>query len=169
VTFVEPAEQEWLVRRMQEFSGKTILLSHHQLFSAFSQIGTRRANGRFNPVNPKLQATYAALTRNGKEVAAWFWGHEHNLCIYQPYAGLARGRCVGYSAIPVFVDDTPYETLEELDDPPRIVANTMLSEAGQFHTHGFAVLSLGSNGTATADYFEDLNGAARKIYSESFG
>jgi hypothetical protein len=42
----------------------------------------------------------------------------------------------------------------------------MLSKAGQFYTHGFAVLSLGSNGTAMADYFEDIDGAARKMYSE---
>jgi hypothetical protein len=167
VTFVEPAEQDWLVRRMQEFSGKTILLSHHQLFSAFSQIGTRGANGRFNAVNPKLRATYAALTHNGKSIAAWFWGHEHNLCIYEPYAGLARGRCLGHSAIPVFVDDTPYEILAGLQNPPRIVANTMLSKVGQFYTHGFAVLSLGSSGVATAEYFEDLNDAAHSIHSES--
>jgi hypothetical protein len=167
VTFVEPDEQEWLARRMQEFSGKTILLSHHQLFSAFSQIGTRGTNGRFNPVNPKLRATYTALTQNGKKVAAWYWGHEHNLCIYEPYAGLERGRCLGHSAIPVFVDDTPYETLAGLDNPPRIVPNTIVSKAGQFYTHGFAVLSLASNGTATADYFEDLNGTARKMYTES--
>jgi len=167
VTFVEPDEQEWLARRMREFSGRTILLSHHQLFSAFSQIGARGANGRFNPVNPKLSATYTALTQNGKGVAAWYWGHEHNLCIYGPYAGLERGRCLGHSAIPVFVDDTPYDTLAGLDNPPRIVPNTMVSKAGQFYTHGFAVLSLGSNGTATADYFEDLNGAVHKMHTEA--
>lgn len=166
VTFVDLAEQEWLVRRMTEFNGKTILLSHHQLFSAFSQIGTNGANGRLTPVNPKLQATYAALTQNNKKIAAWFWGHEHNLCIYEPYAGLERGRCLGHSAIPVFVDDEPYKTLADLANPPRIAANSMLSKDGQFFTHGFATLSLGSDGVAIADYFEDRDGGNRKMYSE---
>ena len=167
VTFVEPAEQDWLRRRMEEFSGKTILLSHHQLFSAFSQIGTRGPDGRSEAVNPKLRETYAALAATQKTIAAWFWGHEHNLCIYQPYAGLDRGRCLGHSAIPVFVDDTPYDPLPEINSPPRPVANTMLAKSGQFYTHGFATLTLRSDGTATADYFEDLNGNARKHYTES--
>jgi Trypsin-like peptidase domain/Calcineurin-like phosphoesterase len=167
VTFVEAAEQDWLLARVQEFSGKTILFSHHQLFSAFSQIGTRGQNGRLNPINPKLQATYQALKGTGKKIAAWFWGHEHNLCIYQPYAGLERGRCLGHSAIPVFVDDTPYDALAEIDTPPKLVGQTELSKAGQFYSHGFAVLALGSDGNASAEYFEDINGAARKMYTET--
>jgi DNA/RNA endonuclease G (NUC1) len=167
VTFVDPAEQEWLRARVQEFSGKTILLSHHQLFSAYSQIGSRGQNGRFNPVNPKLRETYKTLTGSGKAIPAWFWGHEHNLCIYQPYAGLERGRCLGHSAIPVFVDDTPYDVLAEIDNPPKLVDKTKLSKAGQFYSHGFAVLTLGSDGNATAEYFEDINGAGRKTYTET--
>jgi hypothetical protein len=167
VTFVDPTEQDWLRRRMQEFSGKTILLSHHQLFSAFSQIGTRGQDGRWNPVNPKLRDTYMALTATNRRIAAWFWGHEHNLCVYQPYAGLQRGRCLGCSAIPVFVNDTPYQPLAGIDNPPRLIENTTLSNAGQFYTHAFAVLTLGSNGIATADYFEDAGDRGRRLYTES--
>ena len=33
--------------------------------------------------------------------------------------------------------------------------------------HGFAVLTLGSDGNATAEYFEDINGAGRKTYTET--
>jgi hypothetical protein len=32
---------------------------------------------------------------------------------------------------------------------------------------GFAVLSLASDGTVIADYFEDLNGTGRKMYTEN--
>jgi hypothetical protein len=169
LTFVDPAEQEWLSARVQEFPGKTILLSHHQLFSAYSQIGTRGLNGRLNPVNPKLQQLYKTLIGNGKTIAAWYWGHEHNLCIYQPYAGLQRGRCLGHSAIPVFVDDTPYDVLAETENPPKLVDQTKLSKVGQFYSHGFSVLTLGSNGIASAEYFEDINGAARRMYTETIG
>ena len=58
--------------------------------------------------------------------------------------------------------------LAGLKDPPRIIPNTALSAAGEFHTHGFAMLTLGSN-SATADYYEDLNGTAHKLYTETLG
>ena len=61
-----------------------------------------------------------------RNVAAWFWGHEHNLGIYQdlyrpadwpPPSGqpndvwqtLRKGRCVGHSAIPVATTEQPYQ------------------------------------------------------------
>ena len=166
VTFVEPAEQQWLRERLQEFSGKTILLSHHQLFSAFSQIGKAAANGMLRAYNPQLQDTYTQLAGTGKRIAAWFWGHEHNLCIYQPYNNLERGRCVGHSAIPVFAADTPYQTIANLQNPPQIIANTMLSTVADFYTHGFAMLTL-TGADATVDYYEDLNGTSRKLFSET--
>jgi hypothetical protein len=167
VTFVGEAEQEWHRQRLQEFSGKTILLSHHQLFSAFSQIGKPAADGEVVPYNPRLQQTCQALSAAGNGIAAWFWGHEHNLCVYAPYLGLKRGRCLGHGAIPVFAADNPYDPLPQIKNPPGIQAGTMLSVAGELYTHGFALLSLNANGVAAADYYEDLNGTPRKLYSET--
>jgi hypothetical protein len=166
VTFVESTEQDWHRQRLQEFSGKTILLSHHQLFSAFSQIGKPTPSGKLRAYNPQLQATYDYLCGTGKRIAAWFWGHEHNLCIYQPYNNLRCGRCIGHSAIPVFIADTPYDPLPNLDNPPQLIPNTMLTAVGEFYPHGFTMLTLGE-GAATAEYFEDLSGDARKLYSET--
>ncbi len=165
-TFVEPAEQEWHRQRLQEFNGKTVLLSHHQLFSAFSQIGKPAANGKLRAYNPQLQATYEQFRATGRHIAAWLWGHEHNLCIYQPYNTLERGRCVGHSAIPVFGADTPYDTLANIQNPPQIIPNTMLSIVEEFYTHGFAMLKLGPAGTGTAEYFEDVGGKARRLHAE---
>jgi hypothetical protein len=166
VTFVESAEEEWHRKRLEEFSGKTILMSHHQLFSAFSQIGKPSASGKLLAYNPQLQATYEKLSGTGKRIAAWFWGHEHNLCIYAPYNGLRRGRCLGHSAIPVFTADTPYDPLPEIESPPAILPGTTLTAAGQYYTHGFAMLALNATGIATADYYEDLSGVPRNIFSE---
>ena len=168
VTSVEPAEEQWLRRRVAGFGGKTILLSHHQLFSAFSAIGKADARGLLNPLNPRLLATYQALAGAGSPIQAWFWGHEHNLCIYGAHAGLARGRCIGHGAIPVFAADQPYQPLPNLTDPPRILEETQLSITGQFHTHGFAMLTLRAGGDTTAEYFEDLNGQANTLYKEDF-
>jgi hypothetical protein len=166
VTFVDSDEQNWLRERVQEFDGKTILLSHHQLFSAFSRIGGRFATGKLNPVNSKLLGTYQLLAQTGRPIAAWFWGHEHNLCIYQPYSGLARGRCLGHGAIPVFADDNPYEALDGIDNPPMLVEGTKLAVAGQFYAHGFAMLKLGADGTAAAEYFQVDDRGLSKSYFE---
>ena len=47
-----------------------------------------------------------------------------------------------------------------------MAANSELSVAGQLYTHGFAMLALRADGSATADYFEDHDGGARKIHTE---
>ncbi|MBD2750934.1 MULTISPECIES: trypsin-like peptidase domain-containing protein [Microvirga] len=165
VTFVEEVEEEWHRNRIQEFPGKTILLSHHQLFSAFSQIGGRQSDGTLCAYNPRLKAMYERLLTTGRSIPAWFWGHEHNLCIYRPYLGLPFGRCVGHSAIPVFANDEPYKPLGATTSLPEIFPETMLSVSGDFYTHGFALLTLESE-AVQAEYFEDLNGALRCLYSE---
>jgi hypothetical protein len=165
LTFVDPDECNWHEARIREFPGKTILLSHHQLFSAFSQIGPRDVTGKLNPVNPELKKAYDQLRGTGKTIAAWFWGHEHNLCVYQPYDDLARGRCLGHSAIPVFVQDKPYQLLPDLANSPGILSGTTLSQTPDIYAHGFAMISL-APGKATVDYYEDRNGAAFKLYNE---
>lgn len=167
VTFVEADEQAWLKRRLDEFHGRTILMSHHQLFSAFSQIGPKDAQGRPNPVNPALLDMFERFGDSRSRVAAWFWGHEHNLCIYRPFIGLERGRCVGHSGVPVFVEDDPYEVLDGLRSPPPLVADTKLSDDGSYFRHGFAMLTLRAGSTGTADYFEDRDGVAVRTHSET--
>ncbi|MET7245884.1 metallophosphoesterase [Methylobacterium sp. EM32] len=167
VTFVEADEQAWLKRRIDEFPGRTILLSHHQLFSAFARIGPKDEGGRADPVNRPLLRMYDGFGAGRDRVAAWFWGHEHNLCVYEPYAGLTRGRCIGHGAVPVFVEDDPYEPLAEVSAPPQIVPRTRLSHDGSYYRHGFAMLQLGAGGTGSAGYFEDRNGIAVQTYSEA--
>ncbi len=102
LTYIEEDELAWHCDRIREFSGRTILLSHHQLFSAFSPIGAINAEGKRSAVNPLLLEAFQRMTVS-KGIAAWFWGHEHTLSIYQPFAGLERGRCVGHGAVPVSV------------------------------------------------------------------
>jgi Calcineurin-like phosphoesterase len=155
LTFLEKDEEDWHVERIKEFPGLTILLSHHQLFSAFSQIGKRDANGNLHPCNQNLLESYNRFKDAGPaRIAAWFWGHEHNLCIYKPYAGLQFGRCIGHGAIPVFDTDRPYVRPSGLVDPqPELIDNTMLAARGGVYAHGYVMV--GFNGAvATADYFQ---------------
>lgn len=166
VTFVEAQEQTWLKQRIDEFAGRTILMSHHQLFSAFSRIGPKDSRGEANPVNPALLEMFGSFGDGRERVAAWFWGHEHNLCIYEPYAGLERGRCLGHSAVPVFVEDDPYDVLKEVRSPPKIVPGTQVGHDAGYYRHGFAMLALDAGGRGTAEYFEDRDGVAVSTHSE---
>ncbi|MET4085596.1 metallophosphoesterase [Bradyrhizobium sp. S3.5.5] len=167
VTFVEAEEEKWHRRRIEEFAGSTILMSHHQLFSAFSEIGKADDRARRAAYNPKLRQTFEMLQSIGKPIPAWFWGHEHNLCLYEPYIGLAKGRCVGCSAIPTFVDDDPYDVIEGLKEPPALINGTKLSVSGNVFTNAFATLSITKEGPIEARYFEDLNGNCIQKYSET--
>ena len=165
-TFIDEEELAWHEERIREFAGKTILLSHHQLFSSFSHIGKPQANGRALSYNPRLKSAFERLKATGKAIPGWFWGHEHNLCIYKPYLGLEFGRCLGHSAIPVFSQDNPYNVLSEIDDPPGIAEEAKLSVSDGVYAHGFAMMTLQPSSVAV-DYYEDRNGTAQRTYSET--
>jgi hypothetical protein len=157
VTYLDPQEEAWHVDKVRRFSqtgGRTILFSHHQLFSAFSAI----AKGA---INPKLQASWQKIKAAG-DVAAWFWGHEHNLCIYEPFAGLDKGRCMGHGAIPSFLDPSPYhpianvQSLPSLVDAPGQLGKKMqLAVNGPVYDHGFMMLELDDAARkAKASYYQ---------------
>jgi calcineurin-like phosphoesterase family protein len=157
VTFVDPDEEAWLIERVQEFKGKTILASHHPMFSAFSAPSPKDAAGNENPINPNLKRLLDRLIAAGGNIPAWFWGHEHNLCVYESYAGLKFGRCIGHSAVPVFSADEPYEVVAGMLDPPALKSGTQTATLGDYCAHGFAILTL--NGvSASVEYYQDRGG-----------
>jgi hypothetical protein len=165
VTFVEEDELEWHCARLKEFPGRTILLSHHQLFSAFSPIGKVDQNGQRSASNPYLLKAFNSMTSCGR-ISAWFWGHEHTLSIYEPFAGLQRGRCLGHGAVPVSALDILYAPIACLDITPKIVPNTRLQQQGSVYAHGYAVLAFDAD-ACSAEYYQDVGGQASLIYSET--
>jgi len=163
-------EAAWLAARIAEFPGNTILLSHHQLFSAFAQIGPAAADGSLTPFNPNLRNTYAvfadAAAKGHGRIAAWFWGHEHTLSIYAKYLDVEKGRCIGHGAIPVLIDDGNHP-LTRLVDPPKLLTPP-LGGVGAVHAHGFVILRFAHDGTCLAEYHNDTD-AQRPFYSETLG
>ncbi|OWK25700.1 hypothetical protein AJ87_07430 [Rhizobium yanglingense] len=151
---------------MSEFGGKTILLSHHQLFSAYSRIGPESAGGKRKALNPNLLRAFSEIAAKGK-IAAWFWGHEHSLSIYEPFAGLERGRCIGHGAIPISTVDEIYKEVDGLDETPKLVSDTRLGSSGNIWNHGYAVLSL-KGPECVAEYYELTAKGERRIYKEQF-
>jgi hypothetical protein len=165
VTFLEDDELAWHRDRIREFPGKTILLSHHQLFSAYSSIGAAAQDGKRQASNPRLLEAFQQLATDGR-IAAWFWGHEHTLSIYKPFAGLERGRCLGHGAVPVSLADEIYKPVEGLALVPEIMENTNLGAQGGAYAHGFSIVDLDVE-SANVAYFQDLNDKPREMFSET--
>jgi hypothetical protein len=89
---LEAASIEWLrtVVKAKERPRATILLTHHQYFSAFEDGYQRPAQ--------QLMEFFA-----GQDLL-WIWGHEHRWAAYDKYSAgtlTAYGRCVGHGGMPV--------------------------------------------------------------------
>lgn len=138
-TFLEDTEVEWLNHKIATAAGrKTVLLSHHQLFSAVDKIGGATVNARL------LDQLKNVLP----DVTAWLWGHEHSLVIYKRFQNVLA-RCIGHGAFPVPVDineaaaaDVPLEDVRLDKD-----------QAGGLFLHGYTIVTLAGK-AATATYYQ---------------
>ena len=139
-----------------------MLLSHHPLFSASARIGP----GGPDPWNPHLLVSFRRFAAAGR-VAAWFWGHEHTLALYAPFAGLTRGRCIGCGAIPMFVADRPYAPLPGLRSAPMLLP-PRLGDDGVTYDHGYAIVALDPHGPARAEYY-GVGSRTGLLHSEALG
>ena len=156
-TFVDPREADWVNDLIKGSENqKIVLFSHHPLFSAYDPISGGAVNTllleQIRPSLPKL--------------TAWFWGHEHRLAVYDPFLGLARGRCIGHSAIPVFADAS--------GDPPKLAGVPVHREGGELldmgtngriFKHGFAIMTLSGKDASVAFYRQ---GESIPLWQESF-
>jgi Calcineurin-like phosphoesterase len=83
-------QSRWAQQLIASADGRqTVLLSHHQLFSAFEA----------RP--PKLPEKIAPVLATGG-VQAWFWGHEHRCLVYRGAANLPFASCVGHGGLPEY-------------------------------------------------------------------
>jgi len=160
LTFLKDKEVSWLRDKIVNAGGrKTVLLSHHQLFSAFAAVGTDE-QGNSLACNPKLQAAFTVNGQNLLEqVPWWFWGHAHNLEVYLPYVGLTNGCCIGAGAVPVLVG-AAYTPPTDLILPPgeeqlpQLVANAQLGTNGTVYNHAYAIMTL-AGASAKVTFYQD--------------
>jgi len=149
VTFLDPQEAAWHLDKLNNSGGrKTVLLSHHQLFTAFGDgIGDGPAG---NPLayNPQLYSTFKPYLGN---IALWLWGHEHNFDFFSPYLGLSKGRCVGASAIPCLKEQDPYASIQNPDLQGQSALPTLAPgmlelsvNADGAYFHNYAIMTLRS-------------------------
>lgn len=141
----------WLKGNISQGNARTILLSHHPLFSAYERIDNKSTN---NPLNNQLQDLLPKIT-------AWFWAHEHNLVIYKEFLNI-HGRCIGHGAFPVGVGEIgrPYGDVPFFNDYSLGVENGM-------YKHGYVMIEL-KDAAGDATYYEcDSSGTERSLYHES--
>lgn len=158
------SEGDWHITKVQQAGNRrTVLLSHHQLFSPFAAVGN--VDGRPYAYNPKLFANFQAVLAS---IDWWFWGHEHTLAVFDPYMGLKRGRCIGASAVPVFTDQQKYANasgLKTYQNAPLPTWNSagVLGDNGTDYSHAFAIMTLNVT-SADVDYYQvPILGTASKL------
>ena len=130
----------------------TLLLSHHQYYSAFPDKAYTRAA-------KQLKEFF------GDQEVLWMWGHEHRLGIYGKFStagGItAYGRCVGHSGMPVEagtpdIKKAPLQLYDPRTHP--LEDGTLVGE------NGFVNLTI-AGAVLTLDY-RDLDGT--QVLLESF-
>lgn len=136
---VDPQPQ-WIrsqIDKAEQSGQKVILLSHHQLFSAFEKGGE------------EMVATLGDLLESPK-IHSWFWGHEHRCAAYKDYMNIRFAGLVGHGGVPV------YQWHEQSDPVPAPAAyeyrGRFLEGLEEWALFGFAVLD-----------FDDSNIAVRYI------
>jgi len=152
-TYLEDTEVAWLNDKIATAGGRrTVLLSHHQLFTANEDIGGQS-------VNVRLQGQVGSIL---PKVDVWFWGHEHNQVIYKNWQGVLA-RCLGHGAYPVGIDEIPANP--RFDVP---MENVFLHKGDAFHSHGYAVMDL-DGPAARVSYYQDSDPEDQPMFVESFG
>jgi hypothetical protein len=91
----------WVKQTLDQNGQKSILLTHHQLFSAYED----------GPDVGKVPGQKLASVLDKKQIDAWFWGHEHRFILYEPTVTVRTARLVGHGGVPVYMthkDDNTY-------------------------------------------------------------
>ncbi|HUI73876.1 MAG TPA: metallophosphoesterase [Candidatus Acidoferrum sp.] len=152
VTYLEDSEAAWHSDKLKNFLGRTVLLSHHQLFTAFGDGVGKGDGGKALAYNPKLYSVFQPFMQ---KIALWLWGHEHNFEVFDPYIGLGKGRCIGAAAIPVLQEQNPYGYMSDPDLQgqkalPALkkgVAELSMNKDKVYY-HDYAILTLRAPGNA---------------------
>jgi len=77
----------WVGERLAASGRRFVLLSHHQLVSAYQR------------PSPALGVALGPMRASGR-ARAWFWGHEHRCMHFRPHGGVAAPRCIGHGGVP---------------------------------------------------------------------
>jgi 3',5'-cyclic AMP phosphodiesterase CpdA len=150
------SETGWLNARIQDSGGRrNVLLSHHQPISAFDEIGSSTNEGLLRQVAPSLE-----------RVDAWFWGHEHETLIFEPFRGVQNGRCIGCGGMADYIHPGA-EPSSAVPLKERATARAEFRSSGAF-LQPYAIMDL-HGADATVDYYNFDKGVETTSYNEVLG
>ncbi|MEA2204133.1 MAG: hypothetical protein QOE77_909 [Blastocatellia bacterium] len=117
----------WLMAQFKGNNQRTILLSHHQLFSAYEKTDASNLKSR---VQPLLDAG---------QIYGWIWGHEHLCVVYKKQLGI-EGVCLGNGCFPYGMPKTKPQV-------PVAWFNTRAQQGDKEYPgiHTFALLKVGKD------------------------
>jgi hypothetical protein len=163
-TSLRPDEIHWhLDKLLNAGNRKTILLSHHQLYSAYDKIGIPKKR---DSSNSALWQTFAPFLGED-QICAWLWGHEHDYMTFDAfYQDLPLGICIGHGAIPVRCKAHPKAIPSTYDKLPKTLTHHILNSNGGYYNNGFSILELDGS-WADIQHFEiDGSGNANPIAAD---
>ncbi|MBX3119132.1 MAG: metallophosphoesterase [Fimbriimonadaceae bacterium] len=178
--WLQDSEIAWHRDKLDNFGGATILLSHHQVFSANTAInGMYSSESEFPFLNPFLIDVFQPYFK--KNVAAWLWGHEHNFVLFKNgIFGLEKGRLVGASAFEEAFDQSPYKV--NYPNVPYLDPTKYQLKPNQYgyYSHSYGVIDFAGRKTPTdavsVSYYEfpswydkpPTNPQGTLIYTETY-
>jgi len=134
--------------KLQQNIKPTLVLSHHQYYSAF--------NEQFYTLPAKQLAEFFP-----NQEIVWMWGHEHRMAIYDKFSlgaggGLrAYGRCLGHGGMPIEVSTARNFDASKAPITFYDASTHQLSDGTPVGRNGFVVMTLDGY-TMEFDY-RDLN------------
>ncbi|CAN7361593.1 metallophosphoesterase [Rhizobium rhizogenes] len=134
-------QDAWVRDKVANNPQKTMIMSHHQLFSA-------REN---SPDVGKVMRTKLKDVLDAKKIDVAIWGHEHRFVTYEPHDNIKYGRLIGHGGVPVWADTGPLAA-------PGIFQSTKSMGGGvkeRFAYMGFAVLDFAGASIEALYYDED--------------
>ncbi|NKL73763.1 hypothetical protein GFM09_31865 [Rhizobium leguminosarum bv. viciae] len=131
----------WIRDKVANNPQKTMIMSHHQLFSA-------REN---SPDVGKVMRSKLKDVLDAKKIDSAIWGHEHRCVTYAPHDNIKYGRLIGHGGVPVWADTGPLAA-------PGVFQSTKSMGGGvkeRFAYMGFAVLDFAEANIEASYYDED--------------
>jgi hypothetical protein len=138
---LQTSEIKWHRDKLDTFKGTTILLSHHQLFSANASL----TDGGTPWLNTDLNRTFSPYF---DRIGAWFWGHEHNYVIFEDgQFGLKKGRLLGCSAYEESQQEDPYKNnfpgkVAYAQDMKQVDLSPYQGDVAKYFNHAMALLEV---------------------------
>jgi hypothetical protein len=140
-------QAKWVLETLAANSQKTMLLTHHQFFSAYENSDNVGA-----VLRQKLKQPLSA-----GRIDAAIWGHEHRCVTYAEHGGIRYPRLVGHGGVPVYMthaEGEAYPAPATFEDRRFIRYESALPE--RWALMGFVVIDLAGPDITTR--YVDENG-----------